>query len=260
MDPGDARRVPEARPGEQPADPRHDALRRAIAKAIAKIERRATAVEGDLAEGERAAAASERARLFVAEAARAPRGATRLVVDDWSTGTAQKIEMAVDPAKGAKDQVEAVFRRARRMKDGRAVAQARLAQATKALGTLRAIATALATLGAELDLAALEAQATAAAPRDFKLSAAGAAAPARRRAAQEPAPPFRSFTSADGAPILVGRGAAHNDTLTFRVARPRDLWLHAKGRPGAHVVVRLAKGRTCTSEALVDAAHLAAHF
>jgi predicted ribosome quality control (RQC) complex YloA/Tae2 family protein len=44
------------------------------------------------------------------------------------------------------------------------------------------------------------------------------------------------------------------------VARPHDLWLHAKGRTGAHVIVPLDKGRPCPSDLLVDAAHLAAHF
>ena len=60
--------------------------------------------------------------------------------------------------------------------------------------------------------------------------------------------------------MLVGRGAADNDRLTLRVARPHDLWLHARGVTGAHVVVRLGKGRTCAPETLVDAATLAAHF
>lgn len=39
--------------------------------------------------------------------------------------------------------------------------------------------------------------------------------------------------------MLVGRGAAANDRLTFGVARPRDAWLHvAGGMAGSHVVVR----------------------
>jgi predicted ribosome quality control (RQC) complex YloA/Tae2 family protein len=59
---------------------------------------------------------------------------------------------------------------------------------------------------------------------------------------------------------LVGRGAAHNDQLTLHVARPRDLWLHAREWSGAHVVVPLGRGESCPPEVLVDAAHLAAHF
>jgi|HubBroStandDraft_2_1064218.scaffolds.fasta_scaffold26557_1 predicted ribosome quality control (RQC) complex YloA/Tae2 family protein len=258
MPPGDARSAPGASPGEA-INARADALRRAIAKSVTRIERRAKAVQGDLAQADRAEAAAERARLFVAEAARAARGTRRLVAVDWATGEAREIELPLDPARGAKEQLDAVFRRARRMKEGRAVARKRLDQARGMLAALEAIASELQAAGEEADVAALEARATATAPRDFKPIARAAGAP-RRRAKQAPAPPFRHFTSADGLPILVGRGAAHNDELTLHVARPRDLWLHAKGHAGAHVVVRLAKGRTCTSQALVDAAHLAAHF
>ena len=67
------------------------------------------------------------------------------------------------------------------------------------------------------------------------------------------------YRSESGQPILVGRGGKDNDALTTRHARPHDLWMHAKGVPGAHVVVPLDKGTTCHAELLVDAATLAAY-
>lgn len=42
----------------------------------------------------------------------------------------------------------------------------------------------------------------------------------------------------DGFEVLVGKGDADNDALTFRVAEPRDFWLHVAGSPGSHVIVR----------------------
>jgi predicted ribosome quality control (RQC) complex YloA/Tae2 family protein len=45
----------------------------------------------------------------------------------------------------------------------------------------------------------------------------------------------------DGFEVLVGRGDAENDELTFRVAEPHDLWLHVAGPAGSHVVVRNAE-------------------
>jgi len=42
----------------------------------------------------------------------------------------------------------------------------------------------------------------------------------------------------EGFEILVGKGARENDQLTFRVAEPNDLWLHASGYAGSHVIVR----------------------
>ncbi len=46
----------------------------------------------------------------------------------------------------------------------------------------------------------------------------------------------------DGFEILVGRSARDNDHLSLRVARPRDLWLHAHGFAGSHVVIRHPEG------------------
>ena len=42
----------------------------------------------------------------------------------------------------------------------------------------------------------------------------------------------------DGFEILIGKGDADNDHLTFKVASPLDIWLHVAGVPGSHVVVR----------------------
>lgn len=55
------------------------------------------------------------------------------------------------------------------------------------------------------------------------------------------APAWRTLEK-DGWEILVGRGAAENDILTFREAAPRDLWLHAAGHAGSHVIIRIPEG------------------
>jgi predicted ribosome quality control (RQC) complex YloA/Tae2 family protein len=113
-----------------------------------------------------------------------------------------------------------------------------------------------------VDLAGIDAAiASARAPKDVKLEdARGPSAGGGKRGQQAKAPPFRTFHARSGDRILVGRGAQQNDALTFQVARPHDLWLHAKERAGAHVIAPLVKGHACPPELLVDAAHLAAHF
>ncbi len=42
----------------------------------------------------------------------------------------------------------------------------------------------------------------------------------------------------EGFEVFVGKAASDNDYLTFKVAKPQDLWLHVNGVPGSHVVVR----------------------
>jgi predicted ribosome quality control (RQC) complex YloA/Tae2 family protein len=50
--------------------------------------------------------------------------------------------------------------------------------------------------------------------------------------------PYRTV-EVEGFQVLVGRGDAENDYLTFEVAEPQDLWLHVGGGvAGSHVVIR----------------------
>jgi predicted ribosome quality control (RQC) complex YloA/Tae2 family protein len=62
-----------------------------------------------------------------------------------------------------------------------------------------------------------------------------------------------------GAVAFVGRSPKDNERITFSVARPDDYWFHARGIPGAHVILKLAHaGDAPTQEQLVAAAQLAA--
>ena len=68
-----------------------------------------------------------------------------------------------------------------------------------------------------------------------------------------------TVSARDGLQILVGRNSRQNDEVTFRRATPDDLWLHARGAPGAHVVIR-SGGRPVSEETLALAARLAAYY
>ena len=233
-------------------------------KARHKIERRREAVRADLTKIAQADTIAEQAQWLVGEAARVPRGATKMVVTDWSSGEAMPMEIPLDPSKSAREQVEAMFKRAKRLRLGGRIANDRLTQAqTQLEGVTRMIelAKSAPTLVA-MDEAAREAKKIA--PRDVTLPQGGGASgtPSSKSDSKDKArrTPFRTFIARSGAKLLVGKGAADNDALTLHVAKPHDLWLHAKDKTGAHVIVPLAKGRTCPAEDLVDAAHLAAHF
>lgn len=236
-----------------------EALGKALERALARVTRRIHAVQGDLARADGADAMARRAQLFVAEAARARRGTTRLVATDWSSGEPREAVLELDPARGAQEQVDAMFQRARRLKDGARISRERLQATERMRDALEAIAAELAR-EEQPDLEALAARARAAAPRDFKPPSPSPSAGPSKRKQDQAKPPYRTFLASSGARILVGRNAEKNDELTLHVARPRDLWLHAKNRKGSHVVVPLAKGAVCPPEVLAEAAHLAAHF
>ena len=72
-------------------------------------------------------------------------------------------------------------------------------------------------------------------------------------------PPLE-FRTPRGSRILVGRSPVENAELTFRVARPNDLWFHAQGIPGAHVILARDDRTPPPEEDLSLAASLAAFY
>lgn len=70
----------------------------------------------------------------------------------------------------------------------------------------------------------------------------------------------RRYLSTDGYEILVGRAARDNDNLTFRIAQPNDLWMHAGDYPGSHVVIRNPTRKEIPHRTIIEAAQLAGRF
>jgi predicted ribosome quality control (RQC) complex YloA/Tae2 family protein len=70
---------------------------------------------------------------------------------------------------------------------------------------------------------------TPGAPRAARPKGARPAATARRP---------REFRTEQGDRIFIGRTGPQNDAVTFDIGTPDDLWLHVRGMPGAHVILR----------------------
>ena len=183
-----------------------------------------------------------------------PRGAREVTLTEWTEEGPRPVRVALDPALPPRAVMERLYRRYRRIVESAARVEARAVEVRERLAAIEALLAALeqAPLD-ELPRLEREARRLGAAPRPM-------APRAGRRRDREPTPPHRTFRSAAGHPILVGRGAAENDELTVRIARGNDVWLHVRGQPGAHVVLRLPKGGSPDQESLLDAAHLAAWF
>lgn len=92
------------------------------------------------------------------------------------------------------------------------------------------------------------------------LSVPPASAGGSRQKPEKKIPGTRRYLSSDGFEILVGRAARDNDHLTFKVAKPNDLWLHAADYGGSHVVVRNSTRKEIPHRTIIEAAQLAAHF
>lgn len=69
----------------------------------------------------------------------------------------------------------------------------------------------------------------------------------------------RQFISPEGLTVWVGKNARQNHQLTFKMTRPDDIWLHARGVPGSHVVISTAQGSP-SQATILWAAGLAAFY
>lgn len=75
---------------------------------------------------------------------------------------------------------------------------------------------------------------------------------------QQKSEPYK-FVSSDGFEIFVGKNNKQNEIITFQIAKPEDLWLHARGIPGAHVIIK-SQGKEIPENTLYEASSLAAYF
>ena len=74
-------------------------------------------------------------------------------------------------------------------------------------------------------------------------------------------PNLRYMTSPNGFEVIVGRSSQENDTITMSMAKSGDVWMHARGYPGAHVLLRCSQSvKAVAKEDLKFAADIAAFY
>jgi len=229
---------------------RRGQLERLLERQLKRLSKKRDAIAGDLERAANAEKLHAKASLILAHLPEIPANAAFFETTTWDDNP-RSIRVKLDPRKSPTELAQDLFKKAKRLKRGLDVGPERL----------EAVETEIAELVRARDMLGDDS------PNELamKLEALGVSitAPkeeARKRRQAGARLPYREFVTLDASSVLVGRGAADNDRLTLRVARPHDLWLHARGVTGAHVIVRLTKGQSCSPEVLVDAATLAAHF
>lgn len=225
----------------QDAEARRRVLLAPLKTRLARIKRTQAKVAQEADRGEAAERHRRLGELLSQNLFRIHRGDRQVTLTEYTAEGPTEVEVTLDPSRAPKDEAERHFHQYRRLLRGTQKALERLAQLDAERADVEAALERAAQLSEE-ELAQVD------------LTVARAA---REERAQHK--PFKEYRAAGGERILVGRGGAENDALTFHVARPQDLWLHVRGVPGAHVVVPLEKNAEIPQELLIDAAHLALH-
>ncbi len=253
-------------------------LERILRHLAERLTSRRTKLVAEAAEFDRSEEYRHLGEVLVAHQEAVPRGAASFELPDYARGPDATVTIPLDPAMSPSENAERLFQAARRGRRGTLRVAGRLAETEAEQKRLQAWEERLrvAERGEDLEalLRDLEAVPRLLTSRDREALAGhgAAAATAKRRPAGAPAKPARPpefprgleprrFVSSEGLPILVGRDNAGNDHLTLHVARSEDLWLHAEGFPGSHVVVRMqGRGGGVPRRTLVEAAQLAAYY
>jgi predicted ribosome quality control (RQC) complex YloA/Tae2 family protein len=194
------------------------------------LERLALALARDRAKHEAQLIVKEQARVLSAELYRLKGAVGEVRLLDGS-------RLTLPEGLAAEDAVQAWFRAAKKAERG----LGRIAELEAELVRERA---------AWVERAALEAETLAPGPPPARQPkgggpAKGAATKKGGRRMQEggdkrkdgKGQAFRSVM-VDGFEVLIGKGDAENDQLTFKVADNLDFWFHVASVPGSHVVIR----------------------
>lgn len=218
----------------------------AIRAPLSKVMR----TEADLRRGLEEAAQSETARqrgeLLLAYASQIPPGSSKATVPGYD-GT--PLVIPLDPTLTPVENARKLFQRYTKIRKARPALEERLHAAAEERQYLESALTMAGQATSPVDLEDLRRE----------LGAEGYLRRGPQAARRTPTPQPRIYALDSGASVIVGRTNKDNDRVTFKVAGPDDLWFHARGVPGAHVVLRVG-GRPPTAEEIDRAASIAAWF
>jgi predicted ribosome quality control (RQC) complex YloA/Tae2 family protein len=246
------------RAGRESTDLRQAVLR-SLKTESARIERLLAGLERDRTQLGDAAVLRRQGETLLAHLVEVPRGARTVTLADPYAGP--PIEIPLDPKRTPAANAEAMFSAARRVDRAAARLATRRTELAARVVELSAAAEEIAGATAD-ELQGVGERLAALGLVPAALVAPLAAGVEKRRQAAAPRLPYRRYALAGGWEIWVGRSAADNDILTHELARPHDLWLHAHGASGSHVLLRrdAARGDAPPAAAVQAAAAVAAYF
>lgn len=225
---------------------RSEMLKR-LARFVEKSESRRVAMEAGL-RSERATEHERAGQLLMASLHKIPpRGLSEITLENFFA-SGEPITLKLRPELSPVQNAETYFERAKKSRRTAAIAAERLKQTQTVIESA-------AQLQSELESIA-EQKAFSKWKREHHKELVKTGTVNKETLEQETL--FRKFKISERAEVWVGKNAKNNDLLTFKHAKPNDLWLHARGTSGSHCVV---KSSAPPSAAEIErAAEIAAYY
>jgi len=234
-------------------EPQREGLERQLRTEHTRLERYGEALAKDAARHAAALPLRERAVRVSAELYRLKGLAGLVTFADGST-------LTLPEGMKAEEAVQRWFSAVKRAERGLARVTELEAERSRQLAELEARSLQAVEDGSGSPLGTARKDGHAASPSKPKTKAAGKKMDKDTKRQDGKGKAFRSVM-VDAFEVLIGKGDADNDTLTFKVANPCDFWLHVASVPGSLVIIRNPdKLSEVPREVMERAAQLAAFF
>ncbi len=235
-----------------------------LRRSLKVLRRRISQLKKDLESGQKWQQWQQQGELLKANLPRISRGMKSIEVQDWYQDDTPMVELALEEDRTPLQNIEKYFRRSRKGKRSIQVLTERLDESETATALLEEQLQLLSSLKSleDLDEETVDTHCERASEvlKKYGKKRQGRKSAGKRGSDTQQPKRFRVYRSREGLEILAGRSARENDDLSIRTARGNDLFFHMARRPGAHVILRVERGRTAAPESIEDAAYVAAHL
>lgn len=238
-----------------------------------RTRRKAQLLQQELAATEEANTQRLQAELLLAYQHEISQGQTSATVQNYFDGNGAEVTIPLDPRFDAVGNANRLFNKYHKLRRGLALVPGQIEQNATEQATIEQLLADLMLAETPAEVALVKAEVQAAGyirgAKAGKSSAAGsrgkqaAKGKSGKQAKGKPVPPGGGVPlhvqSRDGFTILIGRNSRQNEEVTFHQASANDMWLHARGVPGAHVIIKAA-GREIPRSTIEQAAGVAAWY
>lgn len=228
-------------------------LRRVVRKVEKRLKRKKMKLSGDIKRAENNIKNSLSAELLLANFRSLKRGMDEITLDDYTQTPVKAVKIKLDKKLAPNENIDRLFKLAKKGKRTIELTTRRLPEITKDLEYLNSLYFSLERAGSLDDLELVKDELIKAEYiKERKVKKKNV------QKDEKKSEPIEKITREDEVIILIGKSGIGNDQIVKKYARAGDLWFHAKGSPGAHVLLKPDKfGRHC-DKAITEAAGYAA--
>lgn len=219
-----------------------------IKNAISRTEKKLAAQRQCVLEAEQRETCKQYGDLILANIWQVKPQQAELVCDNYYDGTTAKIPLDVQLT--AQQNAQAYYKKYRKLKSSAEHNTALVAENEKLLEYLLTIKDNLRYCTEEDDLAEVRRELV-------QLGLIKEKHNGKKQPAEKPVKPLHYRI--DGFDVYVGKNNIQNNQVTFKTARPGDMWLHTQKVHSSHVVI-LSGGKAIPDDVIVKAAEICAYF